>query len=203
MQLIKEMDDYEQLSSQQKAAVLDSLVYAGELFTEENLPFLLEAISQHAVVEKAKVTSKKPLVKKGKPLAAKVDIFDFVTFKKEYAALACLYSGLELHLRTALLLDYKYNYLAKEDRHILNLVVSKKTGKPLLAYTNPEGKLVGKPVTKKYMNNFTNVLEPYYIFKKWYQHYNPSKLDDKKFLKDTLEKYQGHEDVALNKMYRL
>jgi hypothetical protein len=132
-----------------------------------------------------------------------VDIFDFDTYKNEYEIFALFYSGLELYLRTAIFIDYKYNHLSEENRGIIRIVISKKTGRPLLVKRNEKGVKYGTVLKKKYFDNFTNVFEPEHLFTAWYIHFQPEKLEKENYVSDTLERYAGYEDVAFNKMYRL
>lgn len=84
-----------------------------------------------------------------------VDIFDFTPYRREqksglikdrpllseegvlanslllYEAFAVHYSDLELMLRFAIFLDYRYNHLSPENRDLVNIQKSKKTGKTL------------------------------------------------------------------------
>jgi len=127
-----------------------------------------------------------------------VDIFDFVKYHEEYEILSRFYSDLELYLKTAIFLDYKYNYLREKDRSVLDIRISEKSGKVLLV---PAGSQRGKVLKQKYFDTFTNVFEPHHLLKAWYKHFAPEKLENKNWLAATEEKYAGHEDVAFSKMY--
>src|SRR3989344_6218998 len=58
--------------------------------------------------------------------AGMVDIFDFVTYQKEYKFMGQYFRDLERTLRTALLVDYKYNHLTEEGRAELTRALEKK-----------------------------------------------------------------------------
>lgn len=135
-------------------------------------------------------------------MSTRIDIFNFIKYKREYNIFALFYSGLELYLRTAIFLDYKYNYLSKANRAVVKMMISKKTGKPLLLRRDEPGTFKGRVLNKKYFDDFTNVFEPKRLMKMWYLHFQPGKLQQG-FLDDALEKYREYEDVAFNKMYKV
>lgn len=165
------MEKYRTLTQQQKAFILDQLV------------------KDKAILNKA--------VELSTPI--KVDVFKFESFKTEKKVFEKFYSGLELYLRLAIFLEYKYNYLSVENRDVLDFRVDKKTGKVLLV-KRVNGKLKGTPTGKKYFDEITNVFEPYHIIKRWYEHFDPER--PKKNVLNLAEKYSGYEDAAFNKMYK-
>lgn len=132
----------------------------------------------------------------------KLDIFDFDKYPKEHRVFKYFYSDLELHLRFAIFISYKYGHLSKENRSILNLSISKKTGVPLKIYKK-NGCLKGTPIDKEYLDMLTDTFEPYYLVKYWYFHYNPEKYSDKNKIYKMLERYRLYEDVIFNKIYKL
>jgi hypothetical protein len=169
------MNKYETLTQEQKAFILDELVK-----------------------EPGNVDPKIILLINRLTRPAKADVFAFENFKQERRVFGKFYSGLELYLRLAIFLEYKYNYLDPTAREILNLVV-KKSGEVFLA-RRVQGKLRGTLVTKKYFDNITNVFEPYQFLKRWYQHFAPEK--SKESIQGIAEKYSGYECVAFNRMYQ-
>jgi hypothetical protein len=175
------------------------LFYASELFTEENLIFLEEAIASTHTEDTLPAT----VHPKEKSQTNEIDIFDFDFYNLEHNSLTPYFSGLELLLRTAILIDYRHNHLSEEGRNVMKIVISKKTNKPLLEYQTKEGEKRGKVLTKKYFDNFTNVFEPRHLMEKFYLHFAPEKLEDRIFLKNALKKFKGYEDVAFNKMYKI
>lgn len=186
------MDIYEVLSAEQKAAVLDKLIYNSELFEEENFRILEQAITSVEGV-------KKKVEKKQHKVEVIVDIFDFEKFRDEYEVFSTFYEGLELYLRCAIFLDYKYNHLQEKDRKIVEFCISKRTGH-LLQVVRTGKKKVGRPLMKSYLDDFTNVFETTHIFEAWYLHFDPSR--DEENIYGILDRYEQHSDVVLNKMYR-
>jgi hypothetical protein len=55
-----------------------------------------------------------------------VDIFDFEKYAEEYELMGNYFKDLELYLKTALLIDYKYNYLSKANREVFEVSLNKK-----------------------------------------------------------------------------
>lgn len=190
------MDLYESFTVEQKAAVLDKLVYNSELFEEKNFKLLEQAVTSIGGVKK-KVQKKKKKVPKPE---ATVDIFDFEKFEAEYEVFSTFYEGLELYLRCAIFLDYKYNHLQEKNRKIVEFCISKKTGHLLQVIRKSDGTKVGRPLTKTYLDQFTNVFETVHIFEAWYLHFDPSR--DEENIQCILDRYEQHSDVVLNKMYR-
>lgn len=117
-----------------------------------------------------------------------VDIFDFDTYKKEYDMLSEYFSGLDLYLRTALLIDYTYNYLSENNRHLVEDSINQK-------HSHSE-KL-------SYLTDLLDAFEPKYILIQWYRHHLPEKLKtDPGVVDRLLSKYGDHVDVLLNRMYK-
>lgn len=94
------------------------------------------------------------------------------------------YSDLERYLRTALLIDYKYNHLSSKDRHVFDDVLNSK----------PEDE------KKNYIELMLDVFEPLYILHQFYRHFAPDKMDKLDML---YEKYQNHPGEMFNRMYRV
>jgi hypothetical protein len=111
-----------------------------------------------------------------------VDIFDFDTYKQEYKLLSKYYKGLELFLRTALLIDYKYNHLNPENRKLFEEI------------------LKSKKEQKKYIELMLDVFEPLYVLYQFYRHYSPSTSKEK--LDQIYEKYSVNPSEMFNRMYR-
>jgi hypothetical protein len=108
-----------------------------------------------------------------------VDIFDFKTFHIIFILLHKFYNGTELYLRTAILIDYLFNYnLTEKD--------IKKCINELINYN------------KKRMDNFTDVFEIRYILHKWYNHYNKNLIQD---IDKILDKYKTYESELFNRLY--
>lgn len=190
--LRKQMDLYETFTAQQKAAVLDKLVYNSELFEEENFKILEQAI---AAIGGVKKQSTKKEVEKVEQVA---DIFDFEKYQEEYKVFSLFYGGLELYLRCAIFLDYKYNHLQEKDRKIVEFCISKKTGNILQVVKNGNKK-VGRPLKKGYLDEFTNVFETIHLFEAWYLHFDSNRVEK---IENTLDRYEQHTDVLWNRMYR-
>lgn len=110
-----------------------------------------------------------------------VDIFSFEVYEKEYQFMSRYFKGVELILRTALFIDYKYNYLSSEARKVY-----------LKAIKNKKDKAA-------YLRLTLDVFEPLYLLTKWFEHFNPKSQEH---VKNTLDKYKNHLDVMFNRMYK-
>ncbi len=113
-----------------------------------------------------------------------IKIFDFNTYKLEHNLMKQYYSGLELMLRTALFIDYKYNHLPPAENTIFEQQIKKHKNK------------------KEYINTVLDVFEPLYIVTQWFSYYAPEKLKNPEFIPKTMEKYKNHTDVMFNRMYK-
>jgi hypothetical protein len=117
-----------------------------------------------------------------------VDIFDFKTYKHEYEFMKLYFTDLELYLRTALFIDYKYNYLPPEQNMVF------------------EDKIKTKKQKKHQMEYITSVLdsfEPLYIVTKWFLHFAPEKLkNNSNFALNAVNKYKNYNYVMFNRMYK-
>ena len=122
-------------------------------------------------------------------IADTVDIFDFVTYIKEYTMMELYFSNLTLDIRTALLIDYKYNYLHPNDRGIFDTALNSKS-----TFNDK----------KSFLELTLDVFDPYYIVYQWYRHYNPDKiLNDSEFVDKLVEKYAHREVIMFNCLYRV
>lgn len=114
-----------------------------------------------------------------------VDIFDFDTYNKEFDLMKKYFDGLELYLRTALFIDYKYNHLSEKDRNIVEETLKKKTDK------------------LEYIVSMFDVFEPLYLLSHWFNHFAPEKLKkNPNHPKELLQKYNIHIDVLFNRLYK-
>jgi hypothetical protein len=121
-------------------------------------------------------------------ISDKVDIFDFDTYQEEFDLLSDYFGGLELYLRTALLIDYKYNHLAPENRQVFDDALNKHK-----TYDNK----------KEFLENILDAFEPREMLAQWYRHFIPDKLrEDPDVINRVAEKYQDKIDIAFNRMYK-
>src|SRR5690606_17265239 len=110
------------------------------------------------------------------------------TYEAEYQLMSEFFSDLELYLRTALLIDYKYNHLASKDRNIVDNALATKSS---------------HETKKKFLEDFTDVIEPAYVIVMWYKHFlSDTLVSDPEVIGRVLARYIGYEDVAFNRMYR-
>jgi hypothetical protein len=122
-----------------------------------------------------------------KNLNPKISIFDFDTYKHEYDYMKTYYSNLELMLKTALFIDYKYNHLPPENNTIFEQQIEKKSKKD----------------RKKYIEKVLNVFEPLYLVTEWFQHFAPEKLvNNPSFAINAVNKYENHISLMFNRMYK-
>lgn len=126
------------LTIKQKAEVFERLLALKE---DDAVQAVVLAVACDVAAEARAAAAK--AVKEKAPVPEEVDVFDFHSFPKEQEAFAVHYSGLELMLRLAIFLSYKYNHLAPENRDLVRVEKSKKTGKTLLV-TGTKGKVIKK-----------------------------------------------------------
>lgn len=116
-----------------------------------------------------------------------VDIFDFETYSKEFKFLGQYFSGLEKYLRTALLIDYKYNHLSEEGRQALSVSLDKR---------------VEFSEKKKFLITILDSFEARYVLYHFYRHHAPEKSTE-----DIEKIYEKYESVSFatmfNCMYRV
>ena len=114
-----------------------------------------------------------------------VDIFDFKKYPRERELFAKHFDGIELYLRLASFIDYKYNYnLTPKERDILDLDI--------------EGRANFDEIND-FLKILTDVFEIEGMLIAWYRHFNLDKLDD---IDDLLRKYVEGEDYLFNRLYR-
>lgn len=116
-----------------------------------------------------------------------VSIFDFVTYKKEFNYMKTYFNGLELYLRTALFIDYKYNHMSKKNRNVFETQIQEKP----------------KKNRKKYIETVLNVFEPLYLITQWFRYFIPTRLIERpQYVFTIAEKYKHHIDAMFNRMYK-
>ena len=141
-------------------------------FTEEQVNLLKECVSEKRVIKR---TKRKDVVEFGD-----VDIFDFETYSTDYKLIKSVFTkanSLELYLRAALLIDYKYNYLSEESRGAFIKMMKEKKSES------------GVDGLRKYLENVLNVLDPLYIITCFYRHFAPNK--SKEEVEKLHEKYSS------------
>lgn len=111
-------------------------------------------------------------------------IFDFKTYKAEHDLMKQYYSGLELMLRTALFIDYKYNYLPRNKNEVFEKQIKKHKNK------------------LEYISTVLDAFEPLYIVTQWFTYFAPEKLEKPDYIDNILNKYKLHLDVMFNRMYK-
>ena len=110
-----------------------------------------------------------------------VQIFNFEKYKSEHELMKKYFSGLELMLRTALFIDYKYNHLPPDQNTIFEQQIKKHKNK------------------LKYISTVLDAFEPLYTVQQWFDFFADKPED---FASKTVEKYKYHIDVMFNRMYK-
>lgn len=117
-----------------------------------------------------------------------VDIFDFKTYFDDFTLFTRYFFGLELYLRSAIWINYKYEYLNTiEERNKLEQELKQNKDKKL------------------YLCMITDSFEVETLVEKWYHHFNPNKLTSREnFIEYILNKtqYIAHPDHLFNQLYR-
>ncbi len=115
-----------------------------------------------------------------------IDVFDFKTYFNDFLLFTRYYYGLELYLRLAIWINYKYEYLQnEEERDTLDQEFQQSKNK------------------KEYIDSMTEAFEIHSFVEKWYQHFNPNKLKPG-FVDYVMNKpqYLAHPDFLFNQLYR-
>lgn len=137
------------------------------------------------VVSQPAITIPEDIITEGENIINEgVDVFDFKTYAAEHKLLSKYFDGLELMLRCALLIDYKYNHLAENDRNTVEEKLSTKKRKH----------------RKAYLETVLDTFEPLYLITKWFSHFYPDKSQDAIVV--TWNKYKHHLSVLFNRMYK-
>jgi hypothetical protein len=107
------------------------------------------------------------------------DIFNFEVYSHIFHFMTKFYTELELYLRTAILIDYIYNYnLNEKERKIfLEDLMCK---------------------DKKYFDEFTSTFDSEYLLSCWYTHFNKKQINS---IDTILQKYIYAENELFNKLY--
>jgi hypothetical protein len=111
----------------------------------------------------------------------KIDIFDFDRYSNILTITKEHYRGIELFLRTGILIQYLYDYNIKETERKIFIEEIKQKG-------------------KLYIDKLTDVFEMEGILISWYERFAPEKVKD---VDDILLRYIYCESELFNKLYRI
>lgn len=114
-------------------------------------------------------------------------MFDFLD-DAMYEEFAKFFSELELMLRMASYKIYKL-YLARTNPN------TDEEAKLISEYNNTDKK-------KEFLERITDVIEPVDLLVRWYDYYNPAKLEDLVTLDRVITRYQGCYDVMFSRLYK-
>ena len=114
-----------------------------------------------------------------------IDVFDFKTYFDDFLIFTRYYSGLELYLRIAIWLSYKYEYIQSQEER-----------------NNLDDELHQNKKRKEYLDTMTDSFEPRDLVEKWYHHFNPIKIKPG-FIDYVMNKpqYLAHPDCIFNQLY--
>jgi hypothetical protein len=129
---------------------------------------------------------------------SEIDVFDFDLYADEYELFSKYFEKINLYLRLALFLKYKYEILkTEEQRDALNSSIDREIEK---------GKIGADIYTFKdiitYLKSLTDKIDIPDLLRRWYEHFDPEKLEEKKFLKNKLNEYEFCEDKLFVRLYR-
>jgi len=110
-----------------------------------------------------------------------LDLFDFHTYKEDYDLFVPHFVGVELLLRVAIWISYKYDRLDSEERVEL-----------MDEYNTKQNKY-------EWLENFTDVFEPQQLLYSWIKHFNPNLLKDFNKISNN---YRHHPGLYFNRAYR-
>jgi hypothetical protein len=111
------------------------------------------------------------------------DIFAFENYPQDFGLFSQYFTGIELYLRLANWIQYKYEYLREYEMEKLDNEVYRVTN------------------IKKFLEDITGTFEPREILERWFKHFKPI-LNTTEKIDETLERYYLCEDVLFNKLYR-
>jgi len=151
-------------------------IYDADAFSTAEIAYIRKIIPSHLLEEASENIIDTSMV----------DIFDFETYHKEYKFMGQYFKDLERILRTALLIDYKYNHQSEEGRTATDRRIEKeKSSKDKRAY----------------LERLLDTFEPIYILHHFYRHYAPTKnaLD----INEIYKKYELTPSVMFNCAYRV
>lgn len=189
-QLREWLDDFDNKQEEIRAYLRDELG-----FQIDNLPLTclpIEEMVQNYTEGKVKEDQLTPAgLEKYKTLhpdkeETTIDVFDFKTYFKDFLLFTRFYCGLELYLRVAIWLNYKYEYIVEDgERDTLDQELEQRKNK------------------KEYLDSLTDTFEPKTFVEKWYQHFNPNKIQPG-FIDYVMNKpqYLAHPDYLFNQLYR-
>lgn len=115
-----------------------------------------------------------------------VDVFDFKAYFEDFLIFTRYYTGLELYLRAAIWISYKYEYIQTPEER-----------------TTLDDEFRENKKKREYLDSVTDTFEPRSFVEKWYQHFNPQKLQPG-FIDYVMNKprYLAHPDCIFNQLYR-
>lgn len=123
-------------------------------------------------------------------VSGNVDVFDFQLYKDDLELFQQYFTGLELYIRLAGWLLYKYVRLTEESERqelFLDLIFS--DVETQIPRTN----------TKEWLELMSDVFDPEQMLWSWYKHFKPSVLYN---VNNLYVKWQNHLNVFLNMLYR-
>lgn len=112
--------------------------------------------------------------------SVQVDIFNFNKYQLVYSIMREYFQELELYLRTAIIIDYLYNYNLKDHERDIFIQEIKTGG-------------------KDYIITYSEVFETEHLLRSWFQHFAPDKLMN---FDNILIKYINCESELFNRLYR-
>lgn len=170
---------------------------------EEYLSEYLDIITSEDKVEDIKQTSEKQQkIDKNQnnlqfhDITGDVDIFDFKKYTEDYKLFSEYFTGLELYLRLAIWISYKYVRLKTlEERKALTIDLN------YTRFNNESEKitLAKRDNKKEWLENITDVFEGEQILFSWFKHFKPENLVNVHKLH---EKWQYHLEHFFNKLYK-
>lgn len=109
-----------------------------------------------------------------------IDIFDFNKYSEVFNIMSKHYEGIELYLRTAIYIDYLYNYNMSQTE-VTTFIDELKTK------------------TKEDINSVTDIFIMEDIVESWYKHFAQEKVDE---VDDILMRYINCESELFNRLYK-
>lgn len=130
-----------------------------------------------------------------------IDLFDFTTYKEDFELLSKYYSHLELYLRTAIWIAYKYSRLQTDDERselMRDLAYTKMYSNTING--DVEITLIERPNIREWLNMMTNSFEKEQLVYSFYKHFEPNNYEQK--AENLYAKYQDRLETLFNKAYK-
>ena len=133
------------------------------------------------------------------PKKSEIDVFDFDLYTDEFELFSKYFEKINLYLRLGIFLKYKYEILkTEEQRDALNASIDQEVEKGNIGSTD----IYTFRNIITYLKSLTDKVDVPDLLRRWFEHFDPKKLEEKKFIKNKLDEYEFCEDKLFVRLYR-